>query len=494
MHEVILSKSLSRILIVLLCLLNASCNSSTNKSVKSASNKTIGHISSFFKQSERPSPIIDYVDNQTNQIKIDDIYPNLLQLKSNYFSFGFWATEDRTIYAWGNFIKLLSQLQKDRPDISLYIYVGSPEYAKEKSFCWDELPTNEQCQQKSNYDNYIRWAEKVATLNKKFPIVKGLLIDDFIYSLSTDDSDSKIFTSAYLDQIRGRGKGIYPDFRLETVWYLPAITAYHAKRVSGHLDSVHFFYRHYNATRFDDNPDRIANEIEMFSRAFSPSVSPLISVFRQLNKPASEGNKVIVKGLINISEVNNDLSIAYWDNKYTPKRSTLHGWTKIKLYFENQLLLEQDIMDGVSDNEIQVFKVPYEIINNFQNMGHIEAQLRLEIITLKSYLHWGYATNLFILSPENTPVNWSTNDEENSHFIVTSNDLPAPIDRYIGLYAGPHSAFDITPEYTKTVLARSQKALDENKIEGIISWEIMMNPSNSQIFSLYKNFYLDNEK
>ena len=139
-------------------------------------------------------------------------------------------------------------------------------------------------------------------------------------------------------------------------------------------------------------------------------------------------------------------------------------------------------------NDIQVFNIPHSTIQTLQNNGIKNAELRMEVLTLKRYSRWSHILNLFILSPDNTPVTWSHTDEELSYKVATSNDITSSIDRYLEPYGGHLNYFEVTGEYTNTILSHAQKALDSNKIEGVVSREVMMNPPESEIFSLYQKF------
>lgn len=125
----------------------------------------------------------------------------------------------------------------------------------------------------------------------------------------------------------------------------------------------------------------------MFSRSFAHNVSPLISIFRDPVKPATAGNKITVEGTIDISPVQEDLLIGYWDNLYSSDGSTLYGWAEIKIYFENQLLLEQDIMGGSQGNGVQALEIPFSAIQNLKNKGKNQAKIHLEITTIRDFSH-----------------------------------------------------------------------------------------------------------
>lgn len=453
----------------------------------SAETKTMGHIASFFKQSERPSKIVDYIDSATSRLKIDEMYPNLLQLESNYFAFGFWTEEERSIHQWEDFRDVLSRLQVDRPDISLYLYVGSPEYAENKDFCWDAVTVGDQCQQQSKYNDYIRWANEAATLHNEFSIVKGILIDDFIYSLSLYDSDSKLFTPDYLDKIRAKGKSLYPDFRLETIWYLSGITAFHFNRTKDHIDGVHFFYRHIDGnSRKDLDSDRIINELDMFTQAFKgDDRGALMTLSRNPEQPAIAGEIITATGVQVASE--GDLLFGYWDNLYSKDGATLYGWARVKVYYDDELVFDQDIMGGERDNTVQVITVPADVVAQaHKNNGYGGSSVKLEVETLKGYKRWSYHINLFPLNHPG-PTSWDKNLKGKvklSHTLSLPTGKDNTIKRYLGVYAGSHSKFDISARYLKNILSH---ALKNSFIEGITFWETMMNSADSKIFSISKS-------
>jgi hypothetical protein len=448
----------------------------------SAETKVMGHIASFFKQSERPSKIVDYIDSATNRLKVDEMYPNLLQLKSDYFAFGFWTEEERSIHQWEDFRKVLTYLQSDRPSISLYLYVGSPEYAEDKNFCWDTSITGDQCQHRSKYTDYIRWAKEAASLHHEFPMVKGILIDDFIYSLSLYDSDSKLFTPDYLDEIRTKGKSIYADFRLETIWYLSGITAFHSIRAKNHIDGVHFFYRHIDDdSRKDLDSDRIVNELSMFTQAFEEH--GLITISRDPDKPAIAGEVVTATG----TQVSGsgDLFLGYWDNLYSKDGYSSYGWVNVKIYYDNKLVFVQDIMGGERDNTVKTITIPAAFVAQARKKNEFGGSIRLEVKTLKSYNRWGYHINLFPLRVSDS-ISWSQElegDSKSGHILsLAKGSYNASC--YLGVYAGSHSKFDVSNLYIKNILSH---ALKDNFIDGVIFWEAMMNPESSDIFTLSKD-------
>jgi hypothetical protein len=442
---------------------------------------SVGHTTSSF--GAHP-PTVPQAISPSN----DRAFAALEQLDADTLAYGFWTLEDRSTQSWKDFRTVVSNLQATHPEMEVLAYVGAPSYAGNERFTWEEHLSNEAATDVGRYDDYQRWSREVALLSLEYPIVKGILFDDFSWDMQRDDGITKAFTPAYVESIRQTGRGIAPEFRLEAIQYLQTISAYDAKRFENGLDGVHFFYRHSgeSAQVIDPNPDRIATEIEMFRRAYSPDeASPLATIYRPSTKSAKAGDVVSVQATIDLDQVHSDLVIAHYDN-IAPLQSSV-GWVDRAISFGGDVIYRQDIAaDSLDVHEITVTKAQLDAM---RAKGIRNAELKMEIEITRSYTRWAYAANIFVSQPEEMPLQWTTSDAKNSNVVVTSNDLAKETDRIVGLYGISPSFMKIDADYSRTILDHARAAYEAGEIEGINVWEVALNDVDSPIFQEYQNYF-----
>jgi hypothetical protein len=445
---------------------------------------SVGHITSAI----GPRTAAEQQAEPSDWISTDQAHMASAKLDGNRLSYGFWTQEERPIEAWRNFRDVVARLQADRPEMEVYAYVGSPRYAKNGTFRWSDNVPGDAANEVGRYDDYKRWAQEIATLSLEFPIVKGILFDDFDADMQRDNGGRGVFTPAYVESIRAAGRSIAPNFRLEAIQYLTAISAYDAKRFERGLDAVHFFYRHGEGPGgIDVDPDRIADEIEMFSRAYSATdASPLATIYRLSDKKASKGDSVSVQATIDLNQVQSELVIAHFDTIRDTPSSV--GFVYRRVSFNDVVVYEGDL--AASAMEVQKVTITADQIAALKAKGKRTVVVKMELIVLKKFDRWSYAANIFIMQPEGLPVTWTWKDSKKSHTIVTGRDLETAPARHIGLYALGTSFVTVTPEYTRRILDHARAAAFEGEIEGISVWEVaLVEGRNPSTFAIYEDYF-----
>src|SRR3990172_6654622 len=138
---------------------------------------SVGQIASFFRADEASSPIVDYVVPATRTLDVDRAYSALEELDGDTLAYGFWTQAERSTESWHDFRTVVARLQTDHPEMEVLAYIGSPLYAGDGSFCWEDHAAAEPCEDAGRYDDYERWAREAAFTSLEFPIVKGILLD-----------------------------------------------------------------------------------------------------------------------------------------------------------------------------------------------------------------------------------------------------------------------------------------------------------------------------
>ena len=305
---------------------------------------------------------------ESNWLDTDPAFQATEKLDSDTLAYGFWTYEQRPVESWQNFRTTVARLQSENPQMKVLAYLGSPSYATNGTFHWvDRLP-GDASDEVGRYDDYQRWAREVALLIAEFPIVKGILLDDFSVDMQRDAAINKPFTPQYVESVRTTGRDIAPEFRVEAIEYLSAISAYDAKRFERGLDAVHFFYRHYGETadRIDPNADRIGIEIDMFHRAFSANeLSPLATIYRLSDKAARKGDVVSVQATVDLKSVPSDLVIAHFDT-IVPAAGSV-GWVQKRISFDGKIVYDSDL--AADSAEVQTVTIPASQLQSLRASG-----------------------------------------------------------------------------------------------------------------------------
>jgi hypothetical protein len=444
---------------------------------------SVGHTTSFFRSEDASSPIVDYVLPDTRALDVNRAYDALTRLGGDTLAYGLWTEEERSPQSWSDFRSAVARLQAERPELEVLAYVGSPAYAGSGTFTWVAGDPSDDV---GRYTDYVRWSREVAQLGREFPIVTGILLDDFSTDMQRDAGLNKVFSPEYVTAIRDAGQSILPEFRVEAVEYLSAISAYDAQRFEGRLDAVHFFYRHVDGQRTDADPDRIAGEIEMFQRAYSVStLSPLATIYRPSNQRAQAGDVVTVEATLDLDAISTDLVVAHFDT--VPSSAASRGWVQKTILFDGKVIYDADLADDSVG--VHTITIPAAQIAALRASGRRTAELTMSLTITQSYTRWSYAANVFVRQPDDVYLDWTWSDPRGSNVVVSSRDLVAPPERFVGLYGGSPSFMDVTPEYTQIVLDHARAAYAAGDVEGINVWEVMMQDTNSTDFTAYKDFF-----
>lgn len=149
--------------------------------------------------------------------------------------------------AWNEFKQMASEFQK--ANINLWLYLTPPTEGVPEPFG----------------DNYVQWALECAKLAKKYPVVKGIVIDDF------DQNISK-FTPEYCKQMMENARTVAPDLALLVVHYYRFKSAINQHVKAGVIDGVVFPYfskplNHRNTTQLAEQIMEIRSDLDKSQKA-----------------------------------------------------------------------------------------------------------------------------------------------------------------------------------------------------------------------------------
>ncbi|MBC7320551.1 hypothetical protein H5T89_07875 [bacterium] len=140
----------------------------------------------------------------------------LKKLKVNTYAYLIWHSS----YDWNDLVDAFIPLaQKENINVIVYL-----------------VPPSEPPSPKPYEYDYIKWAEAIGELSRRYPNVIGIAIDDFNYNIS-------FFTRAYLKEIKSKATSINPSLKLFTVSYYRDITDKFLDQYGDIIDGVIFPFR-----------------------------------------------------------------------------------------------------------------------------------------------------------------------------------------------------------------------------------------------------------
>lgn len=158
-------------------------------------------------------------------LELRDVYgrvdsPTLIQrLKSlgvNTYAYLIWHSPND----WDDLCESFMPLaQKENIDIIVYL-----------------VPPSEPPSPKPYEYDYVKWAQAIGELSKKYPRLIGVAIDDFNYNIN-------FFTPSYLREIKNTLTNLNPDLKLFTVSYYRDITDSFLSRYRDIIDGIIFPFR-----------------------------------------------------------------------------------------------------------------------------------------------------------------------------------------------------------------------------------------------------------
>lgn len=161
----------------------------------------------------------DYdLELRDNKGRLDAIslIERLKDLRVNTYAYLIWHSN----YDWDDLVDAFMPLaQKEGINVIVYL-----------------VPPSEPPSPKPYEYDYIKWAEAIGELSKRYPNVIGIAIDDFNYNTS-------FFTKTYLKEIKTKATNINPSLKLFTVSYYRDITDKFLDQYRDVIDGVIFPFR-----------------------------------------------------------------------------------------------------------------------------------------------------------------------------------------------------------------------------------------------------------
>lgn len=137
-------------------------------------------------------------------------------LKINTYAYLIWHSN----YDWDDLVDTFMPLAQ-KEDINVIIYL---------------VPPSEPPSPKPYEYDYVRWAQAIGELSKKYPNILGIAIDDFNYNTG-------FFTRTYLREIKEKANSINPSLKFFTVSYYRDITDKFLNQYGDIIDGVIFPFR-----------------------------------------------------------------------------------------------------------------------------------------------------------------------------------------------------------------------------------------------------------
>lgn len=443
----------------------------------------LGQVTSFFRPDERADEIVSYVNLANDTLHFDEAVSAIEQLETDYVAYGLWAVEDRSTQAWQDFHNVAAHFQVARPETELYAYIGTPHYGAGKRFCWEMHAAGEPCESPGDYSDYVTWAAEVAQLGVDYPIVKGILLDDFSNTTQHQLSPDGRPMADYLLDVRAAGREFLDGFRVDAVYYLEGLSAYDAQRYSQSLDAVHFYYFHVDGNGNDLNPERMQVEVEMFERAYSRSpTSPLATLHRPPQTPANPGDVTAVETDLNLAGISGPIEIAHFDT--IDQNTSNLGWITKRILLDGQLIAQHDA--AADPLEVHTTTISFEQIEDLRTNGNSRPRLRFEVEVHRGFSSWMQTYNVMVRQPTDLFLRWESDDPSGAVEFASSGDLTSPPKKYLGLYAGMPSFMQVTAAYTHQLIPLAEEAVREGRVHGVVLWEPVMRQASSAIVDAYR--------
>lgn len=140
--------------------------------------------------------------------------------------------------------------------------------------------------------DYVAWFRAVGSLSRRFPNLKGIVIDDFNHNLS-------FFHPAYLKKMREAGRAENPRLLFFPQIYYPVVTPEWLKKYRPWMDGIVMAFRddHYRNTQNIDRLARQIDEVEALTRPFRLPFVLMVYASRLSATPANPSARYVESAL-----------------------------------------------------------------------------------------------------------------------------------------------------------------------------------------------------
>ena len=219
------------------------------------------------------------LDNK--RVDIKELARQLKDINANTYNWLIWqhATD------WDDLQLFLPHALKNK--IRVWVTVVPPSEGKPRTK-WNSEPFGQ---------DYIKWGEELAKLSLKYPNLVVYSIDDFAHNL-------KLYTPAYLAQMRAKIDLINPDLRLIPCIYFRQATPALAKNTMEYIDGVLFPYMAWSGEKKNNlvNPNLVQNEVETIRKVFNHKIPIFLDVYSTAHSTAGSSTPEYVREVIRESK------------------------------------------------------------------------------------------------------------------------------------------------------------------------------------------------
>ncbi|MCX7796608.1 MAG: hypothetical protein N2380_08835, partial [bacterium] len=156
------------------------------------------------------------IRDNIGRLDVINLIERLKDLRINTYAYLIWHSN----YDWDDLIDAFMPLAQ-REGINVIVYL---------------VPPSEPPSPKPYEYDYVKWAEAIGELSKRYPNVTGIAIDDFNYNTG-------FFTRTYLKEVKSKLNTINPSLKLFTVSYYRDITDKFLDQYRDIIDGIIFPFR-----------------------------------------------------------------------------------------------------------------------------------------------------------------------------------------------------------------------------------------------------------
>jgi hypothetical protein len=162
---------------------------------------------------------VDGAQAMDGRAEIPLLISKLKEIAAGHFMHVIWSRDhSRWPHGWEDFQQMAPEFQAN--GLNLWAYL---------------VPPSEPPDPDPFGHDYIRWGEQIATIAREYPVVQGMVVDDF-------NGNTNLFTVDYLAQIVARARAIHPSFQFFATSYYGHTQSFQHHVARGMVDGLVFAY------------------------------------------------------------------------------------------------------------------------------------------------------------------------------------------------------------------------------------------------------------
>lgn len=238
---------------------------------------------------------------ENTRVNIPKLLDELIDLKVNTYNWLIWQGEKD----WDD-LQIFLPLAKKK-NINVWVTLVPPSESKPR-LKWSSEPYE---------TDYLKWAQEIATLSKKWPNLVVLSIDDFGHNL-------KFYTQTYVEEMRQIMHHINPKLKFIPCLYYKNITPEFAADYEKFIDGVLFPYRADSEGGNLINSKLLSIEVNHIKNIFSKELPFFLDVYltqhSRLGKATPEYARDVIKEGGKCNELSGILIYTHVDEANYPNK------------------------------------------------------------------------------------------------------------------------------------------------------------------------------